>query len=59
MKDKEFKKEVKIIRGNKNEYYSQIYADSDYMPIVGMLDNLIESVLLLAKVINTFPSGSE
>ena len=50
MDDKEFKKHAEWIRGNVNSIYGQL--DSSQMPIIGVMDMLVESILLLADVIN-------
>jgi len=49
MTDKEFKKHSAWIRCNINSIYGEL--DSSQAPIVGAMDMLVESVLLLAEVI--------
>jgi len=52
MKETEFKKEADRIRENICQCYSQ--TDPDQMPFIGMIDMLIESILLLTQVIGDY-----
>jgi hypothetical protein len=50
MKSKKFEEKVAYIRHSVLSCYSDI--DKDQVAITGMLDMLVESVLLLAEVVN-------
>ena len=53
MKDNKFEFAVDVIRNNIIHVYDG--TDTDDLPMINMMDMLIESILLLARVINERP----
>ena len=53
MKDNKFEFAVDVIRNNIIHVYDG--PDTDDLPMINMMDMLIESILLLARVINERP----